>query len=97
MFIDTYLEKRKDFDNYYILTGNSGYAKSYNFQNNKLHMTYNEKDNKGEQFCIVEKRNEVILKLIESYGDGFLRIWNFHFDDLLTKIDCKDGLLEICI
>ena len=96
-FIDTYLERGKDFDNYYILTGNGGYAKSYNFHNNKLHMKYYEKDNKGDHFCVVGKRIEDILKLVESCGDGFIRIWNFHSGVLLTKIDCKNGLLGICI
>ena len=38
-FIDTYIEKGKEYDNndnYYILTGNSCYVKSYNYKYNKL-------------------------------------------------------------
>ena len=96
-FIDTYLERGKDLDRYYILTGNAGYAKAYDYYKNKLYMRYYEKDNKGDHFCVVAKRIEDVLKLVESCGDGFIRIWKFHTGDLLTKIDCKNGLLGICI
>ena len=96
-FIDTYIERGKDFDRYFILTGNAGYAKSYDFQKNKLYMKYCEKNNKGDHFCVVGKRIEDVLKLIDSCGDGFVRIWNFHKGILESKIDCKYGLLGICI
>lgn len=99
-FIDTYIEKGKEYDNndnYYILTGNSCYVKSYNYKYNKLYKKYYDKDNKGDHFCVIVKRIGDILKLIESCGDGYLRIWNFHGGDLLTKINCKNGLLGICI
>ena len=96
-YIDTYLERGKDFNRYYILTGNSGYAKSYDYYSNKLYKKYYDKDNIGDHFCVIAKRIEDVLKLVESCGDGFIRIWNFHSGDLLTKIDCKNGLLGICI
>ena len=96
-FIDTYLERGKDYDKYFILTGNAGYVKSYDFNSNKLYMKYYEKGNKADHFCVIGKRIEDILKLFESCGDGFIRIWNFHTGILLNKIDCKNGLLGICI
>ena len=96
-FIDTYVERGKDFDRYFILTGNAGYAKSYDYKNNRLYMKYYEKNNKGDHFCVIGKRFEDVLKLIESCADGVIRIWNFHTGVLQSKIDCKYGLLGVCI
>ena len=100
-FIDTFCEKEKlgNKENlkYYIITGNTGHVKSYDFINKKLFMQYAEKNNKSDHLCIVIKKIDDIIKLIESCADNFIRIWKFHTGELLGKIDCMNGLLGICI
>ena len=100
-FIDTFYEKEKikniEIYKYYIITGNSGHVKVFNYSNNKLYKKYHEKDNKADHFCVIIKKMEDNIKLIESCGDGFIRIWGFHDGNLNSKIDCKNGLLSICM
>ena len=61
----------------YIITGNSGYIKSYDYNNNQLYHKYNEYSNK-EHFSIIIHNNKNIIRLIESSTCGYIRIWNFH-------------------
>ena len=100
-FIDTFCEKEKigNKENlkYYIITGNTGYVKSYDFFNKKLFMKYYDKNNKSDHLCVVIKKIDDIIKLIESCADNYIRIWKFHTAELLGKIDCLNGLLGICI
>ena len=100
-FIDTYCEKEKKGNKenlkYYIITGNTGYVKSYDYFNKKLYKIYHEKDNKADQLCVLIKKINENIKLIESCADGFIRIWGYHDGDLNGKVDCKVGLLGICI
>ena len=100
-FIDTFCEKEKigNKENlkYYIITGNTGNVKSYDYINKKLFMKYSEKNNKADHFCAIIKKIEDIINLIESCADNYIRIWKFHTGELLGKIDCKNGLLGICI
>ena len=35
--------------------------------------------------------------MIDSYGDGNIRIWNFHSGDLLNKIKFNAGIEGICL
>ena len=100
-FIDTFCEKEKIGENkenlkYYIITGNTGHVKSYDYSNKKLFMKYCEKNNKADHLCVIIKKLEDIIKLIESCADNFIRIWKFHTGELLGKIDCNCGLLGIC-
>ena len=100
-FIDTYCEKEKKGNKenlkYYIITGNTGYVKSYDYFNKKLYKIYHEKDNKADHLCVLIKKIDENIKLIESCADGFIRIWGYHDGDLNGKVDCKVGLLGICI
>ena len=95
-FIDIYYDNNL-FKNY-IITGNEGYAKSYEYNVNKLYHKYSENDNiKGHMSIIINKKKEII-KLIESCCDGNIRIWNFHSGILLKKIKVSnEGLREICM
>ena len=99
-FIDSFCEKEKTTNKetlkYYIITGNTGHVKSYDFINKKLFMKYSEKNNKSDHLCIIVKKIEEEIKLIESCTDNYIRIWKFHTGELLGKIDCKNGLLGIC-
>ena len=80
----------------YIITGNKGYIKSYDYNNNQLYHKYNDNDNK-EHFSIILKKDKNIIKLIESSGDGNIRIWNFHSNVLLAKIKCDCAIYGICL
>ena len=95
-FIDTYYDK-KLFKNF-ILTGNIGYVKSYDFSDNKLYYKYFDKgNNRGHDSIIIDDSKEMV-KLIESSGDGFIRIWKFHGGLLLNKISIgKYELRGMCL
>ena len=95
-FIDTYYDNK--LCKYYILTGNIGYIKSYDYSENKLYFKYYDKgNNHGHDSIIVDNSKETI-KLIESSGDGFIRIWKFHTGMLLNKISTgKNELRGLCL
>jgi len=97
-FIDTFYDNilNKNF----IITGNFGYIKSFDYTKNELYHKYddNKCDNNDRFHCsIIIKNNERKVKLIESSGDGFIRIWNFHSGLLLNKIQVGPRLYSICL
>ena len=82
-FIDSYYDKKSN--KYYIITGNNGHVRSYDFKENKIYHEYN--DNSMTSHCsVIINDNEEIIKLIESCWDWNIRIWNFHSGKLLKKI-----------
>ena len=95
-FIDTYFDKK--LFKYFILTGNIGYVKSYDYSNSKLYYKYYDKgNNRGHDSIIIDDTKDVV-KLIESSGDGFIRIWKFHNGMLLNRINTgKNELRGICL
>jgi WD40 repeat protein len=95
VFVDTYYDKTlcKNF----IITGNKGFIKSYDYNENKIYHKYCDNDNKHHDSVVINN-NEDIIKLIDSGGDGNLRIWNFHSGLLLSKIQVsKKSLYGICL
>ena len=90
MFIDTYYDKK--FSKNYILTGNYGYVKSYDYDENKLYHKYCDNNSKAHD-SIAININEDLIKLIESSEDGNIRIWNFDSGTLLSKIKVS----EVCL
>ena len=97
-FIDSY------YDNIlikkYIITGNFGDVKTYDFNKNCIYHKYD--DNKcinNDRFhcSLIVKKDKKILKILDSSGDGFLRIWNFHSGELLNKIKIGERLYSICL
>lgn len=95
-FIDVYKENKSS--NIYILTGNNGYTKSYNYLDNSIYHKYSDNDN-NRHCSIIINNNNGIVKMIESSFDGHLRIWDFHLGILLEKIKicCNDWLFGICL
>ena len=92
IFIDTY------FNNNYIITGNNGYIKSYNYNENNIYMKYEDYKNYTDHSSIIIQEDGGIIKMIESCGDGNIRIWNFHSGELLKKIKISNGYLYgICL
>ena len=95
-FIDVY--KENESSDLYILTGNNGYTKSYNYLNNSTYHKYSDNDN-NRHCSIVINNNNGTVKMIESGFDGHLRIWDFHGGILLKKIKIcdNDWLFGICL
>lgn len=82
----------------YILTGNIGYVKSYDFKKNVVYHKYQDIGNRRGHDSIVIDTSNQIVKLIESCGDGYIRIWKFHTGMLISKICTgKNELRGICL
>ena len=106
-FIDTYYDKTS-YKNY-IITGNRGYAKSYDYNKNKVYHIYNDNKNylnmdyknyysfNEEHNSIIINNNEEIIKLIDSSFDKYIRIWNFHSGQLLKKINAFFSINSIVL
>ena len=81
--IDNYYDKKLCQN--YLITGNNGYVKSYDYENNKIYHKYSNED-KRIHYSINIYTDKGIIKLIESSCDGNIRIWNFHWGEFLNKI-----------
>ena len=94
-FIDTFYDEKLNKN--FVITGNIGYVKSYNYNESNLYHVYG--DNDLEDHCsILINNSRDIIKLIESSGDGSIRIWNFHTCDLLNQIVVtKKRLFGMCL
>ena len=94
-FIDTYHDNKSS--KIFIITGNFGYVKSYDYNNNKLYYKYGEKDNYC-RFSVAINDSDKDIKLIETSVDGNIRIWNFYSGKLLNKIKVStDRLYGVCL
>ena len=95
-FIDIYYDKEllKNF----IITGNEGYIKSYDYTNNKIYHKYSDNDNdQGICYSIIIRIDNNIIKLMNSCSKGYIRIWNFHTGNLLNRINVGKKLYGICL
>ena len=93
-FIDNYYDYKSSIN--YIITGNINCSISYNYNENEIYHKYKINSNK-EIHSIRIYDDEEKTKLIESGGDGFVRIWDFHLGKLITKINCNNFLNCICL
>ena len=93
--IDIYYDK-KLFKNF-IITGNLGNVKSYDYNENKIYHKYSDSNNSA-YFSIIINDKDNIIKLIGSNTSGFILIWNFHSGKLLNKIKViNKGLYGVCL
>ena len=93
--IESYYDKK--LSNNYIITGNRGYVKSYDYDKNKKYKKYYDSDNKSHKSIIIYNSNDIV-KMVESSYDGNIRLWNFHTGELLNKINISDNALYgICM
>ena len=82
----------------FIITGNIGYAKSFDYDNNRLYFEYKDKyNNYSNHTNLIINKKDNITRLIESSTAGYTRIWNFHTNILLRKIMSKDQPNSICL
>jgi len=70
----------------YIASGNMGFIKSFDFNENIMYNKYNDNCNKPH-FSLIFYKEEKILKFLDSCCDGKIRIWNFHSAELMNIID----------
>ena len=88
-FIESYLD--------YIITGNNGYLKSYNFQENKTYQIYRDKTDNSFYSNVNTIKDKDVIKIIEFYVGGLIRIWNFHLGILLNKIKLDHAIFGNCL
>ena len=95
-FIDVYydISSLKTF----IITGNIGYSKSFDYDNNKLYFEYKDNYNSYSNHTnLIISKKDNIIRLIESCTDGYIMIWNFHTNILLRKITSQSNINSICL
>ena len=99
IFISVYYDKISSKN--FVIAGNNGSIKSYDYTSNKIYYKYI--DGKNDYYdhtsiVIIDNDNDNIIKIVESCGDGIIRIWNFHSGILLNKIKVSYGyLFSICL
>ena len=93
-FIDTYFEEKTNKN--YIIIGDYGYVKSYDYNNNKKYHKY--KENKHidhyEHYSAIVTNTDDAVKLIETSSNREIRIWDFHSKDLLSKIQVSENTYD---
>ena len=95
-FIDTYFSKKMS--KYFIITGNHGYVKCYDYNENAVYKKYYDSDIRGHFSIIIDDDDKDEVKIIESSCDTYIRIWDFHLGSLLKKIKIFDSrIYGICL
>ena len=97
-FIESYYDPNEENSDHYLVTGNFGNVRSYDYEKNQFYKDYNDYDNKCHLSIIIQKFGDT-LKIIESSTDGNIRIWDFHYGVLLNKIriNSDEYLRGICL
>lgn len=95
IFIDTYYDNNLSTN--FIITGNIGFVKSYNYNEDKVYHKYNDGGNAFHRNINMYDKDSKLL-LLEICCDGNIRIWNFHYGILLNKIKIINyALFGICL
>ena len=95
-YIESYYDNK--LLNNFIITGNIGYIKSYNYIENKVYHEYIDGNNRDEYHTnLIIDFKEDITELMESCDDGIVRIWNFHSGELINKINLFFKIFSICL
>jgi len=95
IFIDTYYDNKLSKN--FILTGNIGFVKSYNYNEDKVYHKYNDGGNAFHRNINLYE-NDSKISLLEICCDGNIRIWNFYSGELLNRIKVYENpLFSICL
>ena len=81
-FVDTYYDSKNK--KYYILNGNYADVKSYDFKSGEVYKRYKGTPQSWHMSAIVYESNEQQI-LIESDGNGYIRMWDFHKANLIKS------------
>jgi len=82
-FIDAFYDEK--FSTNYIITGNDGYVKSFDYNKNKLYHTYTDYYIFHEHYNIIIYDKSNVVKMIDFCRNGIIRIWDFHSRLLLNR------------
>ena len=94
-FIDIYYDDKNK--KKYILTGNRGYNKSYNYDENNIYNIYYDKKNYENYSLVINYRNDIV-ELINSGCHGYTHIWNFDTGNLIQIFDLGlSGAYGLCL
>ena len=97
--IDTFYDD--ELNKNYIITGNYGFCKSFDFEKNEFYKKYGDGDGTGMGivFCsnIFTYKSKGKIRLIDTNTLGNIRIWDFHSSDLLNKICTDIEDLSVCL
>ena len=95
-FIDTYYDSKKE--TYYVINATSSDVKSYIFKTRDLYQKYEGFPQSWHMSAIVNEVNGQQI-LIESDGNGNIRIWDFHSGKLFQQISpsVSISLRGICL
>jgi WD40 repeat protein len=103
------VENSKDNTNYlcvyydkeipYIISGNLGNIKMFDFSKNKLIKIFHDNNKKVNYLSIVIKEDSNDKKfLIASSGDGFLRIWDYNTNKFVSRIKSSEKwIIGLCL
>ena len=97
--LSTYYENYDDNFIPYILAGNYGNVKIFDFSTKSLLHTYNENGKQINYLSIIINLNKNNDKNVIATGaDGFLRIWDINSTNLIHKIFCEKEkwLIGLC-
>ena len=81
-FVDTYYDNKNKKN--YILNGNYCDVKSYDFKSGEVYKRYKGTPQSWHMSAIVYESNEQQI-LIESDGNGYIRMWEFHKANLIKS------------
>ena len=95
-FIDVYYDNKEKKS--YILNANSTDVKSYHFKNGELYHKYKGTPQTWHMSAVVNETREQHI-LIESDGNGYIRMWEFHSANLIKIIPSSStlNLRGICL
>ena len=95
-FIDVYYDNKEKKN--YILNANSTDVKSYHFKNGELYHKYKGTPQTWHMSAVVNETREQHI-LIESDGNGYIRMWEFHSANLIKIIPSSStlNLRGICL
>ena len=88
-FIDIYHDKQ--FDIKYIITGNLGFVRTYNYTNDCKYHRYNDDDDEEyEHYKVIIYNKDNNTKIISTGKERQIIIWDFHSTELINKIKVSD-------
>ena len=95
-FIDIFYNKIQK--KYFVINANSNDVKSYHFETGDLYQKYKGTPQTWHMSAVVNGVNDIFV-LIESDGNGTIRIWNFDTAELLKSINSTNSinLRGICL
>ena len=95
-FIDTYYDAREK--KHYIINANSSDVKSYDFSTGNLYNRYKGSPQTWHMSAVVNETKDQQI-LIESDGNGYIRMWDFHTGALIKSIpSCPSlNLRGVCL